>query len=142
MSSKPPEAGSSQDESPRVFARRVLDAEADAIHRVTLDAGFDAAVKMILDASDRHGTLVISGLGKSGHIGQKLSATFASTGTPSHFVNPVEAVHGDLGRIRSVDVVLMLSYSGNTEEVFSLAELLRPDGLPMIAMVGPAGKRS
>ncbi len=123
----------------RAFAQRVLDAEAEAVRRIPLDDHFDAAVQLVTKAAERHGSLVVSGLGKSGHIGQKLSATFASTGTPSHFVNPVEAVHGDLGRIRAGDATLLLSYSGNTEEIVHLAELLKPDALPMIALVGPEG---
>ncbi len=121
------------------FAQRVLDAESDAIRRIVVDDAFDAAVRTVIEAAEQGGSLVVSGLGKSGHIGQKLSATFASTGTPSHFLNPVEAVHGDLGRIRAGDAVLLLSYSGNTGEVVDLAELLRPDGVPLIALVGPSG---
>lgn len=116
------------------FARRVLDAEARAIQRIALDGGFGEAVELILAAGA--GSLVVSGLGKSGLIGQKLSATFASTGTPSHFMHPTEAMHGDLGRVRRGDVVLLLSYGGNTEEVVSLAELLRQDEVPLIALVG------
>ncbi|MEM1445867.1 MAG: KpsF/GutQ family sugar-phosphate isomerase [Planctomycetota bacterium] len=121
------------------FARRVLDAESDAIRRISLDASFERAVSLLLQLSGRDGALVVSGVGKSGHIGAKLAATFASTGTPAHFVNPVEAVHGDLGRIQKRDAVLLLSYSGNTEEVVNLAELLKPDGIPIVALVGPVG---
>ena len=69
------------------------------------------------------GTVVVSGLGKSGLIGQKLSATLASTGTPSHFLHPTEAMHGDLGRVRKNDAVLLLSFGGNTQEVVSLATI-------------------
>ncbi|MEM8781872.1 MAG: KpsF/GutQ family sugar-phosphate isomerase [Planctomycetota bacterium] len=121
------------------FARRVLDAEADAIRRISLSLAFADAVSTIAALPERGGALVVSGVGKSGHIGAKLTATFASTGTPAHFVNPVEAVHGDLGRIQKRDVVLLLSYSGNTEEVVNLAELLKPDGIPIVALVGPPG---
>lgn len=137
-----PASGPDAPDPPQGFARRVLDAEAEAIRRVPLDAAFDDAVRCIVAATAApaaHGSLVVTGIGKSGHIAAKLSATFASTGTPSHVLNPVEAVHGDLGRIRPGDAVLLLSYSGNTEEVVNLAELLRPDGTPMVAIVGPAG---
>lgn len=123
------------------FAREVLDAEADAIRRIEVGPSFTAAVQLVLDATspagERHtgeGSLVVSGLGKSGLIGQKLSATFASTGTPSHFLHPVEAMHGDLGRIRRGDAVLLLSFGGNTEELLTLAELLKQDHVPMIAL--------
>lgn len=116
------------------FARQVLDAEADAIRHVEVADSFHAAVDVVLAAKD--GNLVVSGLGKSGLIGQKLAATFASTGTPAHFMHPVEAMHGDLGKVRKGDTVLLLSYGGNTEEVVSLAELLKQDGVPVIAMVG------
>lgn len=118
------------------LARQVLDAEADAIRRVAVTEAFHEAVEQILAAGE--GSLVVSGLGKSGLIGQKLAATFASTGTPSHFMHPVEAMHGDLGKVRKGDVVLLLSYGGNTDEVVSLAELLRQDEVPVIAMVGRA----
>jgi arabinose-5-phosphate isomerase len=119
------------------FARRVLDAEAEAIGRVEVDASFHEAVELIRTLGERRGTLVVSGLGKSGLIGRKLSATFASTGTPSHFLHPTEAMHGDLVRIRPDDAVLVLSYGGGTEEVVALTELLRQDGVDVIAMVGP-----
>ncbi|MEM1027745.1 MAG: KpsF/GutQ family sugar-phosphate isomerase [Planctomycetota bacterium] len=117
------------------FAREVLDAEADAIRRIQVGPSFPAAVQLVVDATrDGDGSLVVTGLGKSGLIGQKLSATFASTGTPSHFLHPVEAMHGDLGRVRRGDAVLLLSFGGNTEELVTLAELLKQDGVPMIAL--------
>ena len=120
------------------FARRVLDAEADAIRRIALDAAFTRAVDLIL-GSDPQASVIVSGLGKSGLIGRKLSATFASTGTPSQFLHPSEALHGDLGRVRRGDVVLLLSYGGSTEEVVNLAQVLRQDGVAMIAIVGQTG---
>jgi arabinose-5-phosphate isomerase len=116
------------------LAQQVLDAEADAIRHVQITDAFHAAVDVVLGAKDA--SLVVSGLGKSGLIGQKLAATFASTGTPSHFMHPVEAMHGDLGKVRKGDAVLILSYGGNTDEVVSLAELLRLDEVPVIVMVG------
>jgi len=128
-------------EDQAAFARAVLDAEADAIRRIEIGPSFTAAVQLVLYATSTHtgekaggGSLVVSGLGKSGLIGQKLSATFASTGTPSHFLHPVEAMHGDLGRIRRGDAVMLLSFGGNTEELVTLAELLKQDGVPMIAL--------
>lgn len=130
---------SSETEEVLAFARRVLAAEAEAVERIEVGDSFTRAVSLILELGRRDGALVVSGVGKSGHIGAKLAATFASTGTTAHFVNPVEAVHGDLGRIRPRDVVLLLSYSGNTDEVVNLAELLKPDGVPMVALVGPSG---
>ncbi len=123
----------SQDEQAR-FARQVMDAEADAIRHVQVTDAFHRAVDVVLGA--KAGNLVVSGLGKSGLIGQKLTATFASTGTPAHFMHPVEAMHGDLGKVRKGDAVLILSYGGNTDEVVTLAELLKQDEVPVIAMVG------
>jgi arabinose-5-phosphate isomerase len=119
-------------DSPIDFARRVLDAEAAAVAAVTVDESFVRATTLLAELP---GNLIISGLGKSGLIAQKLSATFASTGTPSHFLHPVEAMHGDLGRVRRGDAVLLLSYSGQSEEVVTLAELLRPDDVPTLAIV-------
>lgn len=118
------------------FARGVLDAEAQAILRIRIDDTFARAVAVIIASADAGGSLVVSGLGKSGLIGQKLAATFASTGTPSQFIHPVEALHGDLGRVRRGDTVLLLSYGGNTEEIVTLAELLRHDAIPTIAICG------
>lgn len=126
-------------ESQQDFARRVLEAEAQAIRRVVIDESLDAAVEIVRAALAAGGSLVVTGLGKSGLIGQKLSATFSSTGTPSHFLHPVEAFHGDLGRIRRGDAVLLLSYSGNTEELLTLAEVLKQDRVPLIALTREAG---
>jgi len=118
------------------FGQNILAAEAQAIQRITLDAAFHAAIDLIVQS---HGSVVVSGLGKSGIVGQKISATLASTGTPSHFLHPTEAMHGDLGRIRRQDVVLLLSYGGNTGEVVDLATILRQDSIPLIAIVGRPG---
>ncbi len=127
------------------FALEVLAAEARAVQAIQLGDSFNAAVDLIItrtghpDAnkpSHAVGSLVIGGLGKSGLVGQKLSATFASTGTPSHFLHPSEAMHGDLGKIRKNDVVLLLSYGGNTQEVTQLALYLRQDGVPIISITG------
>jgi arabinose-5-phosphate isomerase len=120
------------------FARRVLDAEAEAVTRIHIEDAFHRAIDLILSATTEphHGSAVVAGIGKSGIIGQKLSATFASTGTHSHFLHPTEAMHGDLGRVNRGDVVLLLSYGGNTEEVVALATLLRQDNVKTIAIVG------
>jgi arabinose-5-phosphate isomerase len=122
-------------EALRAVAREVLRAEAAAVASVEacLDESFDAAVRVALGCT---GSVIVCGIGKSGLVGQKISATLASTGTPSHFLHATEAAHGDLGRIRPGDVVLLLSYSGQTEEVVTLAALLRQDRVPTIAMTG------
>ncbi|MEQ9455381.1 MAG: KpsF/GutQ family sugar-phosphate isomerase [Phycisphaeraceae bacterium] len=132
--------------TPATLARQVLAAEADAIRAIPLnDDTFNHATELIATrcssgqetAGGAGGALVVSGLGKSGLIAQKLAATFASTGTPAHFLHPAEAMHGDLGRVRSHDTVLLLSYSGNTDELVNLASILKQDNVPTIAIVGP-----
>jgi arabinose-5-phosphate isomerase len=112
---------------------RVLKAEAAAVEQVAhqLDGRFDQAVGLLAGCA---GTVITSGMGKSGIIAQKLSATLASTGTPSHFLHPSEAMHGDLGRIRRGDVVVLLSYGGQSEDVLALAALVRQDKVPVIAL--------
>ena len=84
------------------------------------------------------GSVIVSGMGKAGLVGQKIMATLASTGTPSHFLHPAEAVHGDLGRVRRDDVMLMLSQSGETEEIVRLLPSLAEFGVPMVAITGRA----
>lgn len=117
----------------RQVALEALRAEAGAVAGVAdrLDASFDRAVGLIAAGK---GAVIVTGIGKSGLIGKKISATLASTGTPSHFLHATEAAHGDLGRIRAEDVVLLLSYGGQSEEVVSLAALLRQDKVPTIAI--------
>ncbi len=129
---EPPEG---EEANAAALAERVLRAEAEAVLNVIgeLDGRLDEAVSILADC---RGRLIIAGLGKSGLIGQKLSATFASTGTPSHFLHPSEAVHGDLGRIHAEDVVLLLSYGGETDEVVDLALLVRQDGVKVVAITG------
>lgn len=119
----------------RQFAARVLKAEAEAVLAVSgqLTESFDRAVKLLLACK---GTAITAGLGKSGIIAQKLSATLASTGTPSHFMHPTEAMHGDLGRIRKGDLAILLSYSGQSEDLLALAALLRQDKVATIAITG------
>jgi arabinose-5-phosphate isomerase len=115
------------------YARSVIRAEAEAIASMTpiINGAFARAVEMIYNCT---GSCIVSGIGKAGIIGQKISATLASTGTPSHFLHPVEAVHGDLGRLRKDDIVLVLSYGGETDEVIRLINLVKQLQIPMIAL--------
>jgi len=117
------------------YARKVIEAEADAIHSITpiVSASFLQACKMIYNCS---GSCIVSGIGKAGIIGQKISATLASTGTPSHFLHPAEAVHGDLGRLRNNDVVIVLSYGGETDEVIRLINLVKQLEIKLIVITG------
>jgi arabinose-5-phosphate isomerase len=117
------------------YARKVIKAEAEAIASVTpiVDASFAEAAGMIYNCT---GSCIISGIGKAGIIGQKISATMASTGTPSHFLHPVEAVHGDLGRLRKDDIVIVLSYGGETDEVTRLINLVKQLEIKLIAITG------
>lgn len=120
----------------RAFAESVLRAEAAAVARLAdlLGEPFHRAVDLLEGCADSGGTVLVTGLGKSGLIGAKISATMASLGIPSHSVHPSEAAHGDLGRFRPTDTVIALSYSGETDEVVNLAAVLRQDGLPIIAV--------
>jgi len=116
-------------------AREVLATEAAAIQALArrLDGAFVEACRLIL-ACDGH--LIVTGMGKSGHIGHKLAATLASTGTPAFFVHPAEASHGDLGMIRAGDVIVALSNSGETAEVVNLLPVIKRIGVGLIAMTG------
>lgn len=120
------------------FARRVLRAESEAIDAAAqlLGESFGRAVALLVECAESGGTVLVTGLGKSGLIGSKISATLASLGIPSHPVHPAEAAHGDLGRFRPTDVAICLSRSGETDEVVSLATILRQDGLPIISITG------
>ncbi len=117
------------------LARQVLDIEADALRALSarLDNGFADAVQLILDCKGR---VVVSGMGKSGHIGGKIAATLASTGTPAFFMHPGEASHGDLGMIAHDDVVLALSNSGESNEIVSIVPLIKRRGAKLVAMTG------
>jgi len=134
------EPGSASAAAERALAVRVMKAEADAVERAAelIDDRFSRAVDLVVNAARGGGNLVVSGMGKSGLVGAKISATLASVGVPSHVVHPAEAVHGDLGRITSKDCLLALSYSGTTAEVVALASIVRQDGLPVISIT--AGK--
>jgi arabinose-5-phosphate isomerase len=115
------------------LGREVVRNEAHALTDLVkqLDSNFFRAVRMIYRLE---GDVIITGMGKAGHIGQKLAATFASTGTRAHFLHPAEAIHGDLGRVRSGDVVLAFSQSGETSEVTNLLPSFRRAGVPLIAV--------
>ena len=117
------------------LARQVLEIEADALRTLStrLDHGFTDAVRVILACSGR---VVVSGMGKSGHIGRKIAATLASTGTPAFFMHPGEASHGDLGMIAHDDVVLALSNSGESNEIVSIIPLIKRRGAKLITMTG------
>ena len=117
------------------LARQVLTTEAGAITALSarLGAPFVAAVELILRC---RGRVVVSGVGKSGHVARKLAATLASTGTPAFFVHPTEASHGDLGMITSDDVVIMLSNSGETDELVMLMPHLKREGAKLVALTG------
>ena len=117
------------------YAEKCLKDEAsailDLIPRLTDD--FNKAVDLIYCCK---GKLIVTGVGKSGHIGAKIAATLASTGTPSFFVNPLDAYHGDLGMFAPDDVVLAISYSGNTDELLRFIPLLLERHIPIISMSG------
>jgi arabinose-5-phosphate isomerase len=115
--------------------RRVFAVEAQALAAVgaRLDGEFSAACRLVLET---RGRVVCTGMGKSGHIARKIAATLASTGTPAFYVHPGEAAHGDLGMITDADVVLALSYSGESDEILLLLPVLRRQGNKLIAMTG------
>jgi arabinose-5-phosphate isomerase len=117
------------------LARDTLDIEAAALQglKARLDERFVRAVEMMLGVKGR---VVVTGMGKSGHIGRKIAATLASTGTPAMFVHPAEASHGDLGMIKPVDVVLGISNSGESDELVAILPVLKRQGVPLIAMTG------
>jgi arabinose-5-phosphate isomerase len=119
------------------FAREIIQAESRTVAQVArrLDQEFCRAADLLLNC---RGNAIVTGIGKAGLIGQKIMATLASTGTRSHFLHPAEAVHGDLGRVYGDDVVLVLSQSGETEEIVRLLPPLAEMGAPIIAITGCA----
>jgi arabinose-5-phosphate isomerase len=119
------------------LARRVLAIEADAVHALIarLDERFAAAVALILECSGR---VIVSGIGKSGHIARKIASTMSSTGTPAYFVHPAEASHGDLGMVQRDDVFIGISYSGESDELLQIIPLVKRQGAKLIAMTGSA----
>ena len=124
-----------QNKSPLEIARRVLTIEADAVRGLLerLDENFAAAVQLI---AERKGRVVVSGMGKSGHIARKIASTLASTGTPAYFVHPAEASHGDLGMIEGGDVFIAISYSGSSEELVQIVPQIKRRGAKLIAITG------
>src|SRR6202163_3909690 len=98
-----------------------------------LDARFEQAVELLLECKGR---VVVTGMGKSGLIGRKIAATFSSTGTPSAFLHPAEALHGDLGMLMRDDLVLAVTYGGETEEIAALLETIKRLGLCLITLTG------
>ncbi len=118
-------------------ALRTISLEQDAVAALStrIDTGFESACDLILQCTGR---VVVMGMGKSGHIANKIAATMASTGTPALFVHPAEASHGDIGMITEKDIVLALSNSGTTEELISILPVLKRKGVPLISMTGNA----
>lgn len=119
----------------REYAVKCIKDEAQALLDLIpqLDEEFDKAVDMIFHCK---GHLIVTGVGKSGHVGAKIAATLASTGTPSFFINPLDAMHGDLGMITAEDIFLMISNSGNTDELLRLVASLQYLKVPIISMTG------
>ncbi|MGH8820626.1 MAG: KpsF/GutQ family sugar-phosphate isomerase, partial [Rhodoferax sp.] len=117
------------------LARETFDIEAAAVLglKARVDGAFVRVVRRMLDV---RGRVVVMGMGKSGHVGRKIAATLASTGTPAMFVHPAEARHGDLGMIKAIDLVLAISYSGESEELVSILPVLKRLGVPLVAMTG------
>lgn len=119
----------------RSSALRTIDIESQSILelKTRIDSAFEGACELIMASPGR---VAVLGIGKSGHVGRKIAATLASTGTPAVFVHPAEAGHGDLGMITEQDVVMAISNSGTTEEIMTLLPVLKRKGIPLIALTG------
>lgn len=119
-------------------AIETLEIEIGALQKLIdrVDDEFEAAVRAILDCKAR---VIVTGIGKSGHVGQKIAASLASTGTPSFFMHPAEAFHGDLGMVTPQDIVLAISNSGETNEIVNILPVIRRIGAPIIALCGKRG---
>ena len=130
-------ASASREEADLLAARRVLRFARDALGALSdqLDGAFCQAVDILLAV---RGRVVVSGMGKSGHVGRKIAATLSSTGTPAQFVHPAEASHGDLGALTAADALLMLSYSGDTAELSDLITYAKRNSIPLIGVAGNA----
>ncbi|EOI5308458.1 SIS domain-containing protein, partial [Campylobacter jejuni] len=117
------------------IAKEVFEKEAQAILDLAknLDENFNQAVNLMLNTKGR---CIVSGMGKSGHIGAKIAATLASTGTPSFFIHPGEALHGDLGMLTPEDVLIAISNSGETEEILKIIPAIKKRKIPLIVMCG------
>lgn len=137
-STKPKTIEDATPSSDLAAARRVLRLEAEALRNMSdaLDGSFTEALEILFAVTGR---VVVTGMGKSGHIARKISATLASTGTPSHYVHPAEASHGDMGMITRSDAVLALSNSGETPELGDLVDYCRRFRIPLIAITGKSG---
>ncbi|MCP8900184.1 KpsF/GutQ family sugar-phosphate isomerase [Gilvimarinus xylanilyticus] len=118
-------------------ARRTIRLEADAVATLAerVDGEFNRACDLIMQC---RGRVIVSGIGKSGHMGRKIAATLASTGTPAFFMHPGEASHGDLGMVTASDLLIAISYSGNSAELLTLLPLFKRLGIPLISMTGDA----
>ncbi len=123
------------DPAARAVGRRVLKIEAEAVASLVerLDERFDRAVELL---GDCRGRVIVTGMGKSGLVCQKIAATLAATGRPAHFMHPAEALHGDLGMIVEGDVLLAISNSGETDEIVRLLERVRRLGVPIVSLTG------
>ena len=126
--------------APIDIARDVLKREADAIYNLVdhLDSAIEEAIELILN---HKGRLLVLGVGKSGHIARKIAGTLASTGQPSFYIHPTEAVHGDLGMMVPGDVCLMISHSGNTDELLATIPAVKRIGLPVVAITANPGSK-
>ena len=115
--------------------KKLFDAEIAALEAVklSLDDNFEKIVRLIVECK---GKVVITGMGKPGHIGTKIAATMASLGTPSFYLHPAEALHGDLGMLREQDVLIAISFSGESEEVTRLIPSIKVIGCPLVAITG------
>lgn len=135
MSLSFPQATTASSEHAIEVARRVLRIESEAVQNLSqrIDETFLQAVKLILEC---RGRVIVTGVGKSGHIARKIASTFASTGTPAFFVHAGEAAHGDLGMITSQDVVIAISYSGKSEEILMIVPLVKRQGAKLISLTG------
>ena len=133
--SAPPAGRSPPGESALALARAVIEIEAQAVAALgeRLDGAFLHAVDLLLNC---RGRVVVSGIGKSGHIGRKIASTLASTGTPAMFVHAAEAAHGDLGMVTPADVFLAFSNSGSSPELMTIMPILKREGTPLIAVTG------
>jgi arabinose-5-phosphate isomerase len=121
------------DEQIRKTARQVIETEAEAVRAMldAIDDQFERAVRLIVDCP---ASVLTCGIGKAGHVARKISATFSSTGTPSHFISPADAVHGDLGAVRQGDVVMIFSASGESDEILRLLSIVKKLNHPVIAL--------
>jgi arabinose-5-phosphate isomerase len=126
------------DSSLQQFAREVIETEANAVRAMVgaLDESFERGVKLIVDCP---AAVLTTGIGKAGHVARKVSATLASTGTPSHFLSPTEAVHGDLGSIRKGDIILIFSASGESDEILRLLSIVKKLDHPVISITASRG---